>query len=92
MISKQLFSAYFSSFHQWESILCPSAFLIYIHPHLEKILKPTHLIVEIIEVSRHKYMNISHNFQNIQSLQKSPHSSIIIEQTYTDIVTCEQDF
>lgn len=29
------------------------------------------LIIEIIEISRHKYMNVSHNFQDIQALFQS---------------------
>lgn len=34
-------------------------------------LNSTHLVIEIIEVSRDKYVNVSHNLQNIESLQQS---------------------
>lgn len=64
MISKQLFFALFYQFFTIENqffTLQPS-YCISTHIKKKKILRPTHLIVEIIEVSRHKYMNVSHNF------------------------------
>lgn len=69
---------------------CPSAFLLYNYPHQKKILKPTHLIVEIIEVSRHKYVNISHNFQNIQALKQPTQFYYYYSQTCINIVTYYQ--
>lgn len=63
MNSKQLFFALFYQFSLLRINSLPFGLpIIYPHELKKKILRPTHLIVEIIEVSRHKYMNVSHNF------------------------------